>query len=509
VPTRSRPVALAWLVSIALLSQLSIWATVLDAQETVARLTGPNLARTHWAVVAVRRAEVMGLVGGYLPAQRLVPLEVVERALREAANRSVVELPSQSGLVTGWHRSLLEEFGVLARPDSIGRSVGLIGSHVSARFRHREDMTVPGIGEFEPHRSGAIPLRDRTVAEAGLDVSATLGESFGLRVAGAVATDTLDLETLELVAAWRGVRASAGRIATGYGHGFGGGVAFTGSTPLDVVQVAARAPFDLPLFLGVLGPVSFHTFLGRMWEERHPDEPYIWGASGQFQPHERLTLGVHRAAFFGGDPENQPVTLRRIMVMLIGDVTGLGFEDQIVSVSGRYRLPTEASLPLEVYLEWGSEDAAGGWWSVPGRVGGIWSPSLPFAPGVAAGVEVTEFAHSCCSNPSWYRHWSFVGSWVARDQTLGHPLGGNGTEFLAHAEADLAGGSLKVAGRGFRRNRGDENLFSPGRDGISHGGQLSGSYAPASGLRFDLEVGLETGSGWTERHLRLDGAYLF
>src|SRR5690606_29497842 len=125
-------------------------------------------------------------------------------------------------------------------------------------------------------------------------------------------------------------------IPVGYAHGFGGGTALTGDAALDAIQIYTREPFRFPSILSRIGIISIHTFLGRLQEDRHPDDPFIWGASGQVQPHWRLMVGVHRAAMFGGD---EAVTFSRVVDMLVGRVAGVGFEDQIVSVSGRAILP--------------------------------------------------------------------------------------------------------------------------------------------------------------------------
>src|SRR5690606_18134300 len=121
---------------------------------------------------------------------------------------------------------------------------------------------------------------------------------------------------------------------------------------------------------------------------RHEEEPYLWAGSVSYHPHSRVALGINRAAMFGGD---QPVTARKVVDMLIGQLSGLGFENQVVSVEGRVALPSEAVLPLTAYLEWGAEDAAGAWWDVPGRVFGISAPSLPGSPATSLAIEYASF----------------------------------------------------------------------------------------------------------------------
>jgi hypothetical protein len=470
------------------------------------RFTAPALEPGHWAVDALRRAEALGLVRDHLPAQRAVPLEVVERALREAVDAASERRPQLAPLAAEWHRRLVEEFPGVGGGYGRQPAAGLLGVRAGAGVETRRGAAGPGLGEFEPHRSGALPLDDRTTLVGGAELVAVLGEHLGARVAPAVGADGVRLEAVELTAGLGGWTASVGRIPIGYAHGVGGGVTLTGHSALDAFGIQTRTPFRLPWVLGHLGPISFTTHFARLTEERHPGDPYFWSASGQFRPHRRVTLGIHRAAMFGGDhPVEQPVTFGKVVDMLIGRVAGVGFEDQIVSVSGRLHLPTEAVLPLTAYLEWGAEDAAGAWWAVPGRVIGLESPSLPFAPGVRAGVEYTHFEPSCCNNPKWYRHWSFHGSWAAGDRTLGHPVGGHGKEALVHASAQLLGAALRIDGRGYMRSRGAENLYAPGREGRSTGAAagVEWRFSPRTELR--LAADREDGRGWAETNLRVEG----
>jgi hypothetical protein len=479
------------------------------------RFSGPTVEPGHWALDAVRRANALGLLDDHLPAQRAVPLEVVEAALREAATRAVERAPAVAELAASWHARLLEEHVGLtaaAEPPAVpvmlpGADIPIwLGAVANVGVESRQGAAAPGLGEFPPDRFGAQPLDDRTRLVGGIDAGLALGEHFGFRASPRATTSGVRLDAVELSAAWGGWRANVGRMPIGYAHGVGGGVILTGHATLDAVGVETRAPFRLPGAFRYLGPVSFTTHFARMWEARHPDDPFFWSASGQLQPHPRVTLGVNRAAFFGGD---HPVTLRNIGDMLIGRVAGIGFEDQIVSVSGRYRLPTDPWIPLTSYFEWGAEDAAGAWWAVPARVIGLETPALPWLPQVRTGVEYTHFERSCCSNPEWYRHWSFFGSWATGDQTLGHPLGGHGKEAMAHASAHLLDARLRIAGRGMVRSRNDQNLFVPGREGRSLGWVVDTDWRPTGNLELSLQTRRETGEDWAETNLRLEGRVFF
>lgn len=468
---------------------------------------GPLLPGDHWAVRAAARLDLLGVIDHpHLPAQRAVPLDVVERALRAAAAAEGHD-PIIAAYAHDLYERLSEEYrGLADSPDRLS----VIGARAGAGLRARRGAVAPGSGEFEPHRSGAEPLADRSEALLLGELSARWGDRVVVSAAPRLGARGAEVERLELTGVLGPWALSVGRIPVGYAHGRSGAVVLGATAEMDAVQLETRLPLRLPWVLGYLGPVSFNTFFARMWEERHPGDPYFWGASGQFRPHRRLTMGVHRAALFGGShPEDQPVTFQRLVDMLIGRVAGVGFENQVVSVSARLILPTERLVPLTAYIEWGAEDAAGALRDVPGIVAGVTAPGLPGLPQLSLGAEHTRFGTSCCGNPEWYRHWSFHGSWASRDVALGHPLGGNGTELSGFATADLHGGRVRLDSRAFLRDRGEQNLFVPGREGRSRGGALELEWQPAGSFLIRAEAAREWGSGWTGSSARAAAVYNF
>jgi hypothetical protein len=174
-----------------------------------------------------------------------------------------------------------------------------------------------------------------------------------------------------------------------------------------------------------------------------------------------------------GGAGNTPLTLRTFAYFLIGKHSGEQgeFDNQVVSVSVRYRPPTDA-LPLSAYLEWGFDDSAGAWKDVPGIVAGVEAASLPGAPELGLGVSATWFAGTCCGNTMWYRNWSFRGGWADDGEALGHPLGGHGRELRAYGQLDAYRARLQVRPSLMFRSRGAENLLAPDREGGSWGGSL-------------------------------------
>ena len=205
------------------------------------------------------------------------------------------------------------------------------------------------------------------------------------------------------------------------------------------------------------------------------------------------------------------MTPRNVGRMLLGLYEGTyTFENQIASLAFRYRLPTEALLPLTAYGEWAADDEAGALRDVPAIAFGLWVPALPALPEASLGVERTRFAGSCCGNPEWYRHpISFRGNWAVGDAPLGHPLGGHGSQWLVYAGADLVDARLRLKAELFRRTRDRENLFAPERVGESWGAELQLGWRFLPRAELNATLFHESGDGWRAQEIRAGTAVLF
>ena len=305
----------------------------------------------------------------------------------------------------------------------------------------------------------------------------------------------------------RGVDLWAGRRAPAFGGTRSGSIVLGGRAPLDGGGVALAGPRTLPSFLRHLGPVRFETHVARLEESGELRRPWFWAARGSVAPHPRLALALNRAAMFGGEG-NAPMTVKNVALMLLGsrarelpgDLGRSFFANQIASLELRWRPPLER-VPATVYLEWGLEDSAGAWWTVPGIVAGVQVAALPGAPGVSLGIERTHFAPECCENPPWYRHAAFTGGWADGGVPLGHPLGGEGDEWLLYGRADLLDARLRTGWRLFHRDRAGDNLFMPAREGTSLGGALEVLYRVGGRTDLTLDGFYERGrggDGWSE-----------
>jgi hypothetical protein len=467
------------------------------------------LDRDHWAVRAAWKAEALGLAPGFLPARTQVSRDLVWAALQQAVTRAAGRDAATERMARGWVERFVEEFPEYGATRPGSGEPRLLGSDVAGELVAARGRAAPGRAEFPPDRTGAEPLPDRNRPAARADVAAGLGSAFAAHLQLQAETDSTAIRQLAVSARWRALSLTAGRDPVGFATGIGGGVVLTGGVPIDGVQLESWRPVVGPGWLRYLGPVAFDGFMGRLPGDRHPGDPYFWGARISVQPHPRTTLSIQRAALFGGAGADKPVTFHNVLRMLIGNVSGGSFEDQVVSVAGRYRLPTEVVLPLTFYAEAGAEDASGAWGDVVGAMAGLESPALPGAPWLSLGGEASYFQHSCCGNPPWYRHSAFPGNWAWEDQPLGHRLGGQGSEAVVYGRAELLDSRLRIGGEVFHHGRSGENLYVPGREGgsLGGGGAVTWRFAPRAEL--GAEARAEDGRGWSESTLRVSIRWMF
>lgn len=468
-------------------------------------VASPLLPSDHWAVRAARRADAAGLAPGILPPAGSASRYLVGVALLQAAQATSSRSYPLGDLAQEWYERYVEEYPemtLLLRGAPLG--VDLLGSAAGAEYVTGSGRSAPGKGEA-PFQTGASPLPDPIGGSLRLRVAAAVGNHLSVDVAPELDRAGFRLAGGDLRLAWNAWHLAVGREAVGYGWARNGGVVLSGAVPLDRVAIATARPLALPGVLGLLGSATFHTFLSQLPEERHPGSPVLWGMSGSLRPHPRLLLAVHRAAMIGGERGEGPVTVGSILRTLVGKHAGV--ENQIVSGEVRYRLPTDGVVPLSAYCEWGAEDSAGAVMQVPGAVCGLLLPAVPGLPALAVGVERAYFGSSCCGNPPWYRHWAYPGAWSGSERPLGHPVGGSGTEWLGYTETSLLDARLHLQGRVFARERFEENLFVPGRDGASRGFEADVVWKVGSPVEVRIQTGVEAGTGWSERWLGL-GAYI-
>jgi hypothetical protein len=488
-------------------SVVSLVADKVPVEPSANYKASPLLPEDHWAVRAAARAEALGLAPGYFPAQRGVPRHVVARALRDAAQRAE-GLGAMGTLADGWWMRFMAEF-----PEYRGASAGgitLLGGYAAGGVKGVEGRLSPRFGVVqEAYPLDPQPLPDRTLAYGELQVGAAIGEHLALVAQPTASSRAAAVPRWEIVAGTGKVEVSAGAEPVTYGWGRGGGFIFADTRPVPRFEVQTTAPVGLPW--GLPGTVSGHLFVSRLNEPRHADDPWFWGMRLGWRPHPRVTLGLSRGAMFGGDIAE--VTVHRVVQSFFG-VLRPHFDNQIVNLDLRWRVPSETWVPLLLYAESAADDGAGAWADQPAYLVGLSVPAVPGAPELSIGAEVATMA-GCCDHGSWYIHSEFIGEWARKGEPIGHPLGGGGREGRLYADADLLSGTLSLSADAYLRKRNADqptvpgNLFSPARAGSSRGGRgaVTWRFLPKAELRLRAER--EQGSNWHEHSFQANLSYLF
>jgi hypothetical protein len=445
-------------------------APAADRASCEAPATGPNAVRADdWTRAWLRRAAAAGLVAAAdpfaawpLPERTLsTVLATAQRRIAEAGPGARLPAPLLAASDARRTRRCIAR-GLTARAQLE------LGGH-GAWNRVAAGPAVPAAdGYADP---GPVRLRDRTGALVSAGASLALGAvTFDVHVADSAAPHAAQA-TLGLgvgpVVAW------VGRRPLALGSGPRGSLVLYGSPAFDGAGIATPDGLRLPGPLRALGPVRVTQLVARMQRSGGFERPWFTATRVLLAPHDRVALGLQRAAVFGGT-DNEPVTPRRVLLMALGltDVGGksTAFENQVASVDVFWRLPT--ALPLALVAEWGLEDAGFAFLHVPGARLGIELAAVPGAPPLGLGVDFVAMARSRRSYPPWYFHGALADGWTDRGRLLGHPLGGNGFESAISWHLAPPRAPLAAEGRVHARRRGRENRLAPDRAGWSAGAEL-------------------------------------
>jgi hypothetical protein len=453
----------------------------------------PLLPPEHWAVRAATRLDGVGLVTGFLPASQAAPLYMVWAALDEGARRAAAERPEMAELARGWRERFLAEWSGadekgLLRLVGLGATAGYGWSGASPS----PPPEAPALGRLSP------PVVNTPVV--ALQGVAALSDHLALGLVPSASLSYLSLSG-ELVVGVGPVALSVGRAPgqTGLGPP-GAGVVLGGLAETDRIAFQIYRPVDV--YIGLL---ALDVSVARMIYGHPPGATLLTWAL-RYQPVPRLTLAVQGGVMADGD-YFRAFTYR-----------GNGAENNVLSVAGRWRLPTENCLPITLHLDWGTDDNGGAWYQAPGIDAGILLPSLPFAPELSLALEASFFGTTCkepsggtwCRSPGypldWYTHGTLA--WVQGNHPLGQRMGGSGREILLRAEADLLDAALWLRGDAFLWERFSGNLYAP-YTGVGGGFDLEAAFRVLPRLEVGLGGRLETGAGWTSGGVgaRVSGYY--
>ena len=379
-------------------------------------------------------------------------------------------------------------------------------SSLELGYRISTTPVAPGIGYDADNWSGARELDDESEPIYAPRVAYIATDW----LAGVLGTQRDGDPDAQLILASRLVGAWFGERELGYGIGDGGGIVVANNDLVGGGLFLTR-PLDLP----IIGATRFEMHLSKVRNvlardnSQNKTEPWFWTARGSFEPFAGLRFGINRGMMFGGEG-NLPVTFSRVAKNIIGiytdDDVSDSFANQVISVDLRYRI----ARGFTAYLDWGAEDGAGGWFDVPGILGGLQYARVDSTFDFAVGAEHLQFDRMCCSNSIWYRNSWFRGSWADGDEIIGHPLGGHGREWRIYANGGSMQQRLVGSGALFVRHRKDENIFSPQRSGKSSGVQFTVDYAPTSNVRISGDAMFEAGqSNWNSSRASATLRYSF
>ena len=479
----------------------------IDTSRTAVSFASPFLPPGHWAYGAARRLEALGLApegfgGGTRPRTERELAQLFDQAELQAE----LQAPELAPLVRGYRLRFLDEFPRTSWAVTRGEAVAgweLLGGRARAGYERHRGRVETGIG-YDPETdwTGTRPRPDRRESMSSITANAVFAPYLALSVTPANRGGRWELDAGHVVANRGPLGLWLGRRSVGFHPGIGGGIVLTESRAFDGGGIFLDSPVHLPWILRHLGPFRLDFLLTRIENGDRVRRPWFGVLHATVQPHPRLELGMARGDIFAGDG-NTPITLRSMAKMIFGFHAGEQgeFNNEVFSVYVRARSAL-SGVPVVVYLDWGMDDSAGAWFNVPARVIGVEVPALPGIPALAVGAERTSFAPACCDNTIWYRNWSLRGGWTASGQPLGHPLAGQGEEWLVYTRADLFQANLNLDLRLFTRERGSENLLAPERTGRSRGGRVALEGRLGGALSFFFHGALEKGAaGWREDSL--------
>ena len=463
------------------------------AQDRPPRRASAFLPPDHWAVAAARRASVAGLVPLELgwPDASLTRLDIA-RILRSAVDSERHATPARAAVaVQHWERFAAEFPATVSLLDDEGQHFRLRGEGaMAAAYQSQSNEFVPGFAEWIQHGgTGPIPLAGRTGVAGELSWAASPASFLALELSPRYDREAWTRSEGYAVLQYRSAGIWLGRRSLRYGPGESGGLilnadaAFTGGG----IRVA---PTRLPWLLRHLGVVRFEGFLSEIDSSFAVKDPWVMVNHASLSPHPRLLLGLTHGAIFGGSGR-PPFNARNFIAMVtlgraVKGSADAEFENQLVSGEIRWR-PPAGSLPLELHLEWGAEDNQGAWYQVPATQFGARLAAVPGIPSLSVGVERTEFEPPSPESgergfhSNWYRHHIYEAGWTVDQVLLGHPLGGNGVEWLAWGRADLADARLRLEARAYMRERERYNIYSPDLKGFGNGGALRAAWRFGSG----------------------------
>jgi hypothetical protein len=428
------------------------------------RASGAYLTSDHWSRAAIERLSGFGLLDA---GQTSLSWPVRRSRVRDflATARAHADDDMQRALIDGWMRRLTEESGIAIGSATLAGAADL-GYRTISGARLAGSLVPREGGDFD--YSGSLPAPRVNDADFAFRMDANL-DGLTLAVERQPEGDVRG-RTQAMYGLWgsSSVELWAGRRPLAFGPAHDAGIVLGPMARFDGVGIELPDGFVLPSFLRHLGRVRLSQAFARMDRSGPVRRPWFLATRVSLAPSNRLAIGLNRAAMFGGTG-NQGVTFERVVWMLLGQ-TDIGskdsdFENQVASVDFTWRPGRLWTL----FGEYGFDDAGGAFFRVPGLTFGARLASLPSLPTVRVTAQLTHLARHCCGHPPWYQHGVLAQGWTDRGVLLGHPLGGEGTEFVLAVRGDFRDARLITESRLRFSHRGAENLLVPQFEGNAFG----------------------------------------
>lgn len=484
------------------------------------RQPSPFLTADHWAVEAVRRLHAVGLVPQTLEpsAARTPRLVEVAGAFAYAMQHAGDE---ETRVLAGrWLQLLQRELGVTSFTDDAAEAdyggqpfldgAALAGAETTEGFAgtgtgYNDDPLIPW--------TGTVPLEDEQNGLVGLRAHGAVGSRIGFHAdVAAQDAEAVDVRSAHVILDAGFVGFWVGRRQVAFGPGWSGTIALGDAPAFTGAGMYFADGARLPWILRWLGPIRFEGFVSRVenGDGVGVTNPFLGAARLSSNLHPRFSLGATRAVMFGGE-NAAPFTWARFRQMLLGDPSfeqGGAWSNEVFAWDMRWRPPI-GSFPLLLYSELGFDDASGAYWRTPAALLGIDIGMMPGLPQLGFGVERIYFSAASSKNTIWYRNYALSGGWTHKRRPLGHPIGGHGKGWYAHASLDLLDSRLRMQGAAFLYDRGSENLFAPERVGRAIGGAFDAAWRLTPRTEMTAGATLEDGAGWRESTAELRFHYIF
>lgn len=472
----------------------------------------PSLSPGDWAWDALRRLAGLGLAPWPDRAEGFAMRSEVARAFAEAARRAASDRPELAPLARGYLDRFLAEYD-LPQPDSSDDAArahwrDLAPRLIRAGYARRTGLVLAGVGYDTTDWTGAQPVPDTSTALLSARWESTPDRHLAMEIEPELRSGGLQLRGAQAVVLLGPIGIWGGRHTARFSPAAGGGIVLSGDVVQDGAGAFVPGSFRFPWLFRGMGPIRMQVFFSHVRGGDRIRNPWFGAFRGSMTPHPRLTIALNRGVMFGG-AGNLPITAKNLLWTAAGarvDKVGV-FANEVLSVDVQYRPPL-GPLPVSTYLEWGMDDGSGAWHHVPAYTAGAELAAVPGLPQLALGAERTSFAPSCCSNTMWYRNFALRNGWADDGVPVGHPLAGEGWQWLGFAALDLLDARVQLRGAAFARNRGDENLLAPQRVGRSWGGGGGAVVRLGPRLQLDGRGEFERGdAGWRAASLTVTAGW--